>query len=155
MQDHREVGYNVLYFTPYSTEAAWIRLYPDEHVTNTISARLTATDPLPIPSRSSLMSTSPTSETPPSHNSLSKYPVDSTTVFIAMMHQTLQQNSIFYGTPPNPPRWYNRQQLPHHTNLITPPFQSRIGRHPLLPSSSHKLQHTSQKRFTRACKTGQ
>ena len=92
MQDWQEAGYNVLYFTPFSTEAAWIRLYPDEHVTNTISARLTATDPLPIPSRSSLMSTSPTSENPPSHNSLSNAPIDPTSALIALMHQIIQKN---------------------------------------------------------------
>ena len=50
MQDWQEAGYNVLYFTPFSTEAAWTRLYPDQTVTNRISVRLTNTYPLNIPS---------------------------------------------------------------------------------------------------------
>ena len=68
-QDFQEAGYNILYFYQFSTEVAWTRLYSDQPATNTISVRLTATDPLPIPSHSSLMSTLPTPETPPSHNS--------------------------------------------------------------------------------------
>ena len=57
-----------------------------------IPARLTIMDPLPIPSRSSLMSISPAPEIPPSHNSPSNTLVDPTTALISLMYQTLQQN---------------------------------------------------------------
>ena len=99
------VGYSVIYFTPFSTEDAWTRLYSNQPVTNKISARLTATDPIPIPSHSSLMSTSPTLETPPIHNSPSNAPVDLMTEFIALMHQTPQKNAILMAhlqTRPSP-----------------------------------------------------
>ena len=42
-QYRQEAGYKVLYFTPFLTKAVWTRLYPNQPVTNTISARLTET----------------------------------------------------------------------------------------------------------------
>ena len=89
----QEAGYNVIYFTPFSTEAAWTRLYPDQPVTNTISAKLTMEYPIPIPYRYYLMSTSPTPENPPSRNYPSNAPANPTTALIARMHQTLQKNA--------------------------------------------------------------
>ena len=100
------MGYNVLYYTPFSTKAAWTRLYPDQPVTNTISARLTNTDTLPIPYLFSLKSTSPKPSTLPSHNSPSKVSVNSMEAFIALMHQTIQKNATFMAhlqTRPYPP----------------------------------------------------
>ena len=105
-QDWQGAGYNVLYFTPFSTKGVWTRLYPDQPITNMIFARLTATDPLPIPLSSSPMSTSPTPETSPSHNSPSNAPVNPTAALIALMHQTLQQNATLMAhlqTSPSPP----------------------------------------------------
>ena len=112
VQNCQEAGYNVLYFTPFSTKAAWTRLYPNQPVTNTIFNRLAAADPLPLPCRSFLMSTSPTPETPPSHNSLSNAPVKPTTALIAMIQQTLQQNGTLIVHLQNQPSPTSVQQTP-------------------------------------------
>ena len=42
---HQEAGYDVLYFTPFSSEAAWTRLYPEQDISNTIYVRLHETNP--------------------------------------------------------------------------------------------------------------
>ena len=67
-QDRQEMSYNVLYFTPFSTKLVWTRLYPDQIITNTISARLTETATLQSHSIYYSMSTSSTPATPPIHN---------------------------------------------------------------------------------------
>ena len=36
-QDRQEAGYDALYFNPFSSEAAWTRLYPEQAISNTIS----------------------------------------------------------------------------------------------------------------------
>ena len=90
-QDRQDAGYEVLYFTPFSTKAACTHLYPNKPVSNTISARHTDTAPPTFPYLASSMSTSPTPETPPSHNSPSNENVDPTTALIALMQKTLQQ----------------------------------------------------------------
>ena len=131
-QDRLEAGYNVLYFTPFSIKAVWTRLYPDQPITNMIFARLTATDPLPIPLSSSLMSTSPTPETPPSHNSPSNAPVNPTAALIALMHQTLQQNATLMAhlqTSPSPPSFQQTSISP----IILLPFQSKRCGHASIP----------------------
>ena len=35
-QDIREAVYNTIYFTPFSSEAVWICLYPENPISNTI-----------------------------------------------------------------------------------------------------------------------
>ena len=87
------VGYSVIYFTPFSTEDAWTRLYSNQPVTNKISARLNETSPITIPSIYSQMSTFPTPATPPTHNSPSNVHFDPTTVLIELMYQTLNKNA--------------------------------------------------------------
>ena len=72
-QDCQESVYDVIHFTPFSTEAAWTRLYPDQPVLNMISARRTETDPPTFPSLDLLISASPTPATPPIHNSPSTH----------------------------------------------------------------------------------
>ena len=89
----QEVGYNILYFTPFSTEAVWIRPYPYKPVNNTIYSRPTNTAPSSIPTLSSPMSTSSTPSTPPKQNYWSNAPANPTTGLIALMHQTIQQNA--------------------------------------------------------------
>ena len=63
----QEAGYYVLYFTPFSAEFAWTHLYPEQVISNTISIRLNETNPPTFPSLASLISTSPTPTTPPTH----------------------------------------------------------------------------------------
>ena len=36
-QDQQEAGYDIIYFTPSSSEAAWARLYPGKPISKTIS----------------------------------------------------------------------------------------------------------------------
>ena len=89
----KEVGYYVLYFTMFSSEATWTRLYPEQAISNTISVRLNKTNPPTFLSLASSMSTSPTPKTTLTHNYLSNQTVDPTTSLIALMHQSLQQNA--------------------------------------------------------------
>ena len=93
MQDRQEDGYGIICFTPFSSEAAWTYLYPKHPMSNTISVRLNDTTPPTFLSLTSLMSTSPTPETPPTHSSPSNQTVDPTTALITLMHQSLQQNA--------------------------------------------------------------
>ena len=104
MQDRQEASYDVLYFTPFSTEAAWTRLYPENPILNTISVRLNETTPPFFPSLASSMSTSPTPATPPTYSYPSNKKVDPTTALIALMNQSLQQNAAImaqiHSSPP-------------------------------------------------------
>ena len=111
-QDLQEASYGVLYFTKFSTELAWMRLYLDQPVTNTISVQHTKTAPPILPSIASLTSTSPTPETTPSHNPLSNPNAKPTTALIALMQQNIQQNATTMDcmhaqtstpSPPQPP----------------------------------------------------
>ena len=102
----KEAGNNVLYFIPFSTKVAWKRIYTDQPLTNTISIILTKTSPLKTPPLSSLMSTSPTSATHPTHNYPSNMPAKPTTSLIALMNKTIQQNATMMEhlqTQPSPP----------------------------------------------------
>ena len=85
-QDHQEASYDVLYFTPFSTDGAWTHLYPEHPISNTIYIRLNKTTTLTFPSLASLMSTSPTPATPPRHSYPSNQTVDPTTSLIILMH---------------------------------------------------------------------
>ena len=89
----QETGYNVIYFTLFSTKAVWIRLHSNLPKTNKIYVRLTKTDPSTITSLS-LMSALPSPPMPPTHNPPSNAPSDPTMSLIAFMHQTLQQSSM-------------------------------------------------------------
>ena len=88
-KDCHETGYDFLSFTPFSSEAAWTRLHPEQAISNTISVRLRETNPPTFPSQASLMSTSPAPITPPAHSYLSNHTVDPTTELIALMQQSL------------------------------------------------------------------
>ena len=90
--DRLIAGYDVIYYTPFSSEAACTRLHPDRAITNTISVKINDTNPQTILSRVSLMSTSSAPTTPPEHS----YPsntVDPTVSLIALLQQYLQQNA--------------------------------------------------------------
>ena len=92
-QDFQEAGYDVLYFTPFSSESVWTHLYPKQAILNIIYVRLNEMNPPSFPSLASLMSTSLATTTPPTHNYPSNETVDPATTLIALMHQSLQQNS--------------------------------------------------------------
>ena len=81
------------FFTPFSTSAAWTRLYPSQPFSKTISARLIDLAPPTFPYLVLSISTSPTPATPPSRNSLSNVHVNTTTSLIVLMHQTLYKNA--------------------------------------------------------------
>ena len=105
-QDQQEAGNNIIYFTPFSSEAAWTRLYPKNLISNMISVRRTKTNPPTFLSLDSLILTSPTPETPPSHNSLPNPIFEPTKNLIALMQQSLQHNSAImahlHSCPPSP-----------------------------------------------------
>ena len=42
-QDIRVAGFTIIYFTPFSSEEAWTRLYPEHPISNTISVRINKT----------------------------------------------------------------------------------------------------------------
>ena len=67
-QDLQEAGYNVIYFTPFSTKAVWTRLYHSQPISNTITSRLNETATPTFPSLALSISTSPAPVTPPNHN---------------------------------------------------------------------------------------
>ena len=117
------------------TEAAWKCLYPDEPVTNMISARLTKTSPLAIPSLSSLISISPTPATPPPHNSPSNVPVNLTIALIASIHQRLQQNAAIMAhleIRPSPPL-VQPTPIPLTCKYQSSPFPKWDGTPPTTP----------------------
>ena len=88
-QYFQEACYDVLYFTPFYSEAVWTRLYPEQAISNTISGWLNKTTPPTFPSLASSISTSPTPTTLPTHNFLSNQKVEPTTALIALMHHSL------------------------------------------------------------------
>ena len=94
MQDQREAGYNILYFNPFLTKAAWTRLYPDQPFTNTISARLADMDSLTISSLSFSVSTLPTPVTPSKRDYTSNDPANPMAALITLMNQMLQKNAM-------------------------------------------------------------
>ena len=143
-----ESGYDVISFTPFSSEAAWICLLPEQTILNTISVRLNETNPQTIPSQASSMSTSPAPTTPPGHGFLTNQTVDPTLVLIYLMQQSLQQNATMiaqlnscpYPHPPQP------QSLSYQFKPQRPPL-SKMGRyttndHPV-PSTDRYLQGRS------------
>ena len=83
--DHQGYGYDIIYFTPFSSEAAQTRLYPENPISNTISVRRTKTTPPNLPSLALSMSTSLTPATHQSHNSLSNPTVNPTAALIALI----------------------------------------------------------------------
>ena len=87
-----EAGYDVISYTPFSSEPAWTRLHPDQAITNTISVQINKTNPQTITSQASSMSTSSAPTTPTAHGSSSNT-VDLTVALIALMQQFLQQNA--------------------------------------------------------------
>ena len=84
-QDRQEVGYDVLSFTVFSSEAAWTCLYPKQAISNSISVRLQETNPPTFLSLSTSMSASLAPMTPPTHNSQSNQAVDPTTALIVLI----------------------------------------------------------------------
>ena len=134
-QDWQDSGYNIIYFTPFSSEAAWTRICPKNPISNMISVWRTETTPPTLPSLGSSMSTSPKPETPPSHNSPSKPIFDPTTALIALMQQPQQQKAAMmvhiHSRPPPP----SAPKLPpsHPYKPQRPPFPKCDGTLPTTP----------------------
>ena len=141
-QDIQEAGYDFLYFNPFSSKAAWTRLYPEQAISNTISVRLHETNPPTFPSLASSISTSTAPTTTPTHNSPSNQTVEPTTALVALMHQSLQQNFTMMvqlnsrpspqpSQPPSPSYQYKPQLPPFPkwdgTPSISPLFLAQIS----------------------------
>ena len=120
----------------------WTRLYPKKPVSNTISVRLNETTPPTFLSLALSMSTSPTPATPPTQSYPSNQTVDPTTTLIALMHQSLQQNSVMMAKihsrtspssalQPSPSYHYKPQRPPfpkwYGTPPTTPLFLAKIA----------------------------
>ena len=84
-QDRNESGYDVFSFTPFSSEAAWTRLHPEQAILNTIYIRLRDTNPPTFMSQASSMSTYPAPTTTYAHISLSNQTVEPTMALISLM----------------------------------------------------------------------
>ena len=131
-QDRREASYDTIYFTPFSSEVAWKRLYQENTILNKISVQINDTTTPTFPSLASSMPKSLTPATPPTHSSLSNQTVDTTTALIALMQHSLQQNAAMMAQinsrPPPPPAPQPSplyQYKPHH-----PPFTKWDGTPP-------------------------
>ena len=107
---------------------------------NTIYVQLNKKNPTTFLSLASSISTSLTSETPPTHSSLSNQTVDPTTALIALMHQPLQQNYAMMAqlhsrpsTPPaqqpSPSYQYRSQRPPFPIWDVTPPMNPLLFAH--------------------------
>ena len=128
-------GYDVLSFTPFSSEAAWTCLNPKQAISNTISVRLIKKNPQTFSSLAALMSTSPVPKTAPEHSSPSNQTVDPTTALIALMHQSLQQNATMivqlnYLPSPQPAQ---QLLLSYQFKTQRPPFPKWDGTPPTTP----------------------
>ena len=86
-QDRIEAVFTTIYFTLFSSEAAWTRLYTEHPISNTISVGLNKTTPPNFPSLASSISISPISATPPTHISPSNQTVNPTMALIALVYK--------------------------------------------------------------------
>ena len=91
-RDSLKAVYNVISYTPFSSESAWTRLHPNQAISNTISVQINETNLQTIPLQASSMSTSLAPITPPAHGSPSNHSVDLSLAFIALIQKSLQQN---------------------------------------------------------------
>ena len=124
-------------FTAFYLEAAWTRLYlePGQAISNKISVQLHETNPPTFPPLASSMSKSTALTKPQTHTSLSNKTVDFTTTLIALMHQSLQQNSIIIAqlyshTSPQP---LKQPSLSYQFRPQRPPFPKWDGTPPTTP----------------------
>ena len=130
-----EAGYDVISFTPLSSEVAWPHLPPYQAISNTISVRINKTNPQTIPSQASLMSTYLAPTTPPAHGSLSNQTVEPTLALIALMQQSIQENATIIAQlnsrlSPHQPQL---QSLLYQLKTQCPPFTKWDGTLPTTP----------------------
>ena len=134
-QYFQESGYYILFFTTFSTEAAWTCLYPDHPISNTISIRHTKTATTTLTSLALSMPTFLTPATPPSYNYLSKSTVDPTMALIALMQQKIHQNSAImahmHSHPSLPSTPQPTPYQPYKPHLT--PFPKWDGTPPITP----------------------
>ena len=88
-QDFLENGYDIFYFTPFSSKAAWISLNPRQAITNKISQQHTEAEP-PNITPHSLMSMTSLPLTHPNPPQIE--PFDQTTALVNFMTQQMHQN---------------------------------------------------------------
>ena len=128
MMPHKDIlenGYDLFYFTPFSSKAAWISLNPRRSITDTISPQHTEAAPTNITSSSSISMTS----FPPNHpNPPPTAPFDQTTARINLMTQKMHQNAalmtqLHHQASPTVPQTLPPQNL----KVQHPPFTKWDG----------------------------
>ena len=124
-----KAGYDKLFYTPFSSEAAWTRVHPDKVITNTISVQTNEANPQTVTSRASSMSTSLDLTTPTSQCSPTNI-VNPTVQLIALIQQSLQQNATMLAQnnsclSPNQPQ---TQLIAYQFKPRRPPFPKWEGK---------------------------
>ena len=144
-RDRLEAGYNLISYTPFSSEVAWTRLHTNQAISNTISIQINETNPQKIPSQASSISTSSAPTTPPAHSSTSNNTVDPTLALIALMQQSLQQNVTIIAQLNSCSSPYPAQtkSLPYQFKPQRPPFPKwyvTLPTTPPVPGTNRYLQ---------------
>ena len=136
-----EAGYDVLSYTPFSSEAVWTRLHPKQSTSNTISVQINETNPQTILSQASSMSTSSSTPTPPAHGFPSNNTVEPTLALIALMKKMLQQNATMIAQLNSCSSHHQPQTqsiLYQFKPQRPPPFQNGMGYYQRPPFSWRK-----------------
>ena len=129
-----ESGYDILSYTPFSSEAAWTCVHPDQEIKNTISVQTNEKNTQTVTSQASLMSASLAPTTPPAHGSPPNT-VDPTVQLIVVMQKLLHQNATMlfqlnYCSSPNQPQ---TKSLAYQFKHQRPPFPKWDGTLPTTP----------------------
>ena len=117
-----EAGYDILHYTPFSSEAEWTRIHPDQVITKTIYVQTNETTPHTVTSQASSMSTSLAPKIPTAHGSPPNI-VDPTVQIIALMQQSLQQNATVLAK-------FNYHSSPHQPQTQSLAYQFKPQRSP-------------------------
>ena len=143
-----EDGYDILYYTPFSSEAAWTHVHPDQAITNTISVQTNKTNTQTVTSQASLMSTSLAPITSTAHGSPPNI-VDPTVQLIALMQQLLQQNATMLAqiNSRSSPHQPQTKWLAYQFKLQRPPFPKWDGTLPTTPLLLAQIETYKAKAF--------
>ena len=147
-----ENGYNIFYFTPFSSEEAWLRLNLKRAIANTISPQNTETAPSNITSYSSTAITS----SPLTHPNLtSTSPVDQTTALINLMTQKFNKMRQWQrSSSAKPPRNPLKHQFPKPSRSSVPPLINGMRLQPPSRYYWRKLKITSPMPIAPVSSTG-
>ena len=143
-----EASYDVLSYTPFSPEAVWTRVHPDQAIKNTISVQINEKNPQTVTSQASSMSTSSAATTPPAHG-FPPNTVEPTVKLVALMQQSLQKNATMLAqlnsrSSPNQPQ---TQSLAYQFKPQRPPFTKWDGTLPTAPLLLAQIETYKAKAF--------